>query len=36
MPGWVWADNVAVASLLFLSILRVAAGTFSPFLYFRF
>jgi hypothetical protein len=32
----VWADNIAVASLLWLSILRIAAGTFSPFLYFRF
>ena len=32
----VWADNIAVASLLWLSVLRIAAGTFSPFLYFRF
>jgi alginate O-acetyltransferase complex protein AlgI len=34
--GAAWADNIAVASLLWLSILRIAAGTFSPFLYFRF
>jgi D-alanyl-lipoteichoic acid acyltransferase DltB (MBOAT superfamily) len=35
-PGVVWADNVAMAALLWLCVLRVAAGTFSPFLYFRF
>jgi alginate O-acetyltransferase complex protein AlgI len=31
-----WADNLAVAGLAGLSLLQVAAGTFSPFLYFRF
>ena len=31
-----WADNLAVAGLLALSLLQVAAGTYSPFLYFRF
>jgi D-alanyl-lipoteichoic acid acyltransferase DltB (MBOAT superfamily) len=36
LPGLVWADNLAVAALLCLSVLRIAAGTFSPFLYFRF
>ncbi len=32
----IWADNLAVAGLLALSLLQVAAGTYSPFLYFRF
>jgi D-alanyl-lipoteichoic acid acyltransferase DltB (MBOAT superfamily) len=32
----VWADNAAMASLIGLSLLQVAAGTYSPFLYFRF
>ena len=35
-PALAWAQNLAVVGLLWLSILRVAAGTFSPFLYFRF
>ena len=31
-----WADNLMLASLAALSLLQVAAGAFSPFLYFRF
>jgi len=31
-----WADNLAIGGLLALSLLQVAAGTYSPFLYFRF
>ena len=31
-----WADNLAVSGLLTLSLLQVAMGTYSPFLYFRF
>jgi hypothetical protein len=32
----VWADNAAVVALAALSLLQVASGTYSPFLYFRF
>ncbi|HEY9216685.1 MAG TPA: MBOAT family O-acyltransferase, partial [Phenylobacterium sp.] len=32
----VWGDNLAVGLLLVVSVLRVAMGTYSPFLYFRF
>ena len=32
----VWADNFMMAGLAALSLLEVAAGTYSPFLYFRF
>jgi len=35
-PALVWADNAASVVLLGASLLRVAAGTYSPFLYFRF
>jgi hypothetical protein len=31
-----WVDNLAVSGLLALSLLQVAMGTYSPFLYFRF
>lgn len=31
-----WADNLAIAGLLWLAALKVAAGAYSPFLYFRF
>ena len=31
-----WADNLAIATLLCLSILQIAVSAFSPFLYFRF
>jgi hypothetical protein len=31
-----WADNAAILGLAGLSVLQVAAGTYSPFLYFRF
>jgi D-alanyl-lipoteichoic acid acyltransferase DltB (MBOAT superfamily) len=31
-----WADNLATAGLAGLSLLQVAAGAYSPFLYFRF
>ena len=31
-----WTDNLAMAGLAGLSLLQVAAGTYSPFLYFRF
>jgi alginate O-acetyltransferase complex protein AlgI len=33
---WAWAENGAVLFLLALCLLKVAAGTYSPFLYFRF
>jgi hypothetical protein len=36
VPALAWAQNLAVVGLLWLSVLRIAAGTFSPFLYFRF
>jgi alginate O-acetyltransferase complex protein AlgI len=35
-PAYVLADTVAIAALLGLSVLSVAAGSYSPFLYFRF
>jgi D-alanyl-lipoteichoic acid acyltransferase DltB (MBOAT superfamily) len=35
-PAWIWADNAAVTGLAALSLLQVASGTYSPFLYFRF
>jgi transposase len=35
-PAWIWADNAAVIGLAALSLLQVASGTYSPFLYFRF
>ena len=35
-PALLWADNAASVVLLGASLLRVAAGTYSPFLYFRF
>jgi hypothetical protein len=31
-----WADNLVLAGLMGLCLLQVAAGTYSPFLYFRF
>ena len=31
-----WADTPLILALLFLCVLKVAAGTYSPFLYFRF
>jgi len=33
---WALADTAATAALLTLSVLAVASGAFSPFLYFRF
>jgi alginate O-acetyltransferase complex protein AlgI len=35
-PARIWADNAAVVALALLSLLQVASGTYSPFLYFRF
>jgi hypothetical protein len=38
LPGsaLIWADNAGVLALAVLSLLQVASGTYSPFLYFRF